>query len=79
MKYQDIINRSGRQRAAPATHPYIAEVVIDPADRHRFVSLNQNHPETVIIDEDQSAPNRWTIMVACASESVKDRLESAWY
>lgn len=62
----------------PTTHPYLATLTIDPADWHRFEQMAEDRPEMKIRNTDKSGPDRWTVHVACASETVRDLLEAAW-
>jgi hypothetical protein len=66
------------QRRPPASHPYLAEIVIDPADHYRFCQLADDRPEIRIIDQDLTRPDTWTMVVACASRETRRRLEEAW-
>lgn len=60
------------------THPYIAKLVMDPADWHDFECRFQDRPEVKVRRLDDSEPDQWTAWVACASEEVKALLEKFW-
>ena len=67
-----------RPIAAPTTHPHIAEIGIDPADLRRLQRMAEDAREVRILDVDDSAADRWTVRVACASERVRGLVEDAW-
>jgi len=60
------------------THPYVATIVMDPADWARFQHTFEDAPEVQQLAVDQSRPDKWTVYAACASRSVRDALESNW-
>jgi len=60
------------------THPYIATIIMDPATWSRFEAVFEDRPEVRIRKVDSRTPDAWTIYVACASEEVRDLLESGW-
>jgi hypothetical protein len=60
------------------THPYIAKLIMDPADWHGFEARFQDRPEVKIRFLDDSEPGQWTVWVACASAEVKDLLQRHW-
>ena len=60
------------------THPYIATIIMDPAMWSRFEATFEDRPEVKIRRVDDQTPDAWTVYVACASEAVKDLLESNW-
>ena len=60
------------------THPYVATIVMDPATWSRFEANFEDRPEVKIRQLDSSQPDQWTVYVACASERVRDLLESGW-
>ena len=63
----------------PKTHPHLAKLVIDPADRHEFERQFEDRPEEVKIRKlGTSEPDQWTVWVGCASEMVKHLLEENW-
>lgn len=69
---------SRRHGPIPATHPYVIEIELDPADYGRFCRLAEDAPELRILDTDQSLPDAWTVRVACASTETASRLQDAW-
>lgn len=62
----------------PPTHPYLAEITLDPADYYPFSCLTEDAPELRVLDVDKSQPDIWTVFVACASAEAASRLKSAW-
>ena len=69
---------STRLGKIPSTHPYVAEITLDPADYYRFSCLTDDAPELRVLDVDKSQPDIWTVFVACASAETASRLKSAW-
>ncbi len=70
-------NRIGASEA-PETHPYVAEIALDPAEWTRFRNLVENAPEVVLLACDDRKPNLWVVRAGCASREVRRRLEDAW-
>jgi hypothetical protein len=60
------------------THPYLAALVMDPADWWRFERDFEDRPEVKIMKIDRRTPDHWTVYVGCASQRVQDLLESNW-
>jgi hypothetical protein len=60
------------------SHPYLAVVVIDPADLWRLEQVFEDRPEARIRKVDQGTPDTWTIYIACASQRVCDLIEGNW-
>ena len=60
------------------THPYIATLTMDPVLWHSFETNFQYRPEVKIRRVDRHEPDIWTVYVACASEAVRELLESNW-
>ena len=60
------------------THPYLATVVIDPARWHDFERTFEDRPEVRVLKLDHQTPDTWAVHVACASDDVRDLLESNW-
>ena len=73
MRYHEIISRP----AAPDSHPYTADISLDPADFSAFERLMQERPEVRLLAR-VDRPDAWTVHVACASEAVRQRLHGAW-
>lgn len=59
------------------THPYIAEIVIDPVQWCRLEANFEDRPEVKIRKVDDQTPDTWKVYVACASVAVKDLLEES--
>jgi hypothetical protein len=60
------------------THPYVATIIMDPAMWSRFEWTFDDRPEVKILMVDRQVPEPWTVYVACASDDVRDLLESNW-
>jgi hypothetical protein len=60
------------------SHPYIATLVMDPADLWRFERVFEDEPQVKIMKVDHQQPDNWTVYVACASQRVCDLIESNW-
>ena len=60
------------------THPHLATIVMDPARWHEFERMFEDRPEVKIRKLDHTTADAWTVYVACASETVRDLLESNW-
>jgi hypothetical protein len=73
MRYCEIAARV----AAPDTHPYVADISIDPSDFHEFEGVMENRPEVRLLCR-IDRPGAWVVHVACASEAVRCRLLDAW-
>jgi hypothetical protein len=65
-------------RSHEFTHPYIAQIEIDPADFAKFERFTQGAREVHLIRCDDSKPDLWTLHVGCASEKVRQKLEEGW-
>jgi hypothetical protein len=78
MKYHDITADVSNRFQVPPSHPYLAEIVIDPADWFRFEQLDGGNPATRILGCDEPRDGRMTIYVACASDAARTRLENGW-
>ena len=73
MRYHDITPIQ-----SSTTHPHIAEIVMDPAKWSKFERAFEGRPEVNILRVDRQVPDAWIVYVACASEDVRDLLESNW-
>jgi len=62
----------------PASHPYLAEVVLDPADWCRFQSLFADEPAVRLLGYDDPADGHMIVYTACASRETRRRLEDGW-
>jgi hypothetical protein len=73
MRYCEIAARV----AAPDTHPYVADITIDPAEFSTFERLMQDRPEVRMLAR-IDGPDVWVVHAACASAPVRERLQDAW-
>jgi hypothetical protein len=73
MRYCEIASRP----AAPESHPYVADITIDPAEFSTFERLMQGRREVRLLCR-VDRPGAWVIHVACASEAVCRHLLDAW-
>jgi hypothetical protein len=60
------------------THPFVATILMDPAQLYGFEQAFEDRREVKILKVDDSTPSCWTVYAACASEEVQDLLESNW-
>jgi hypothetical protein len=65
-----------RPHFCPSYH--LATIVMDPARWYDFERTFEDRPEVRIVKLDHSTPDMWTVYVACASDEVRDLLESNW-
>lgn len=63
---------------APASHPYLATILLDPADVGKFERLSEDQPAVRILGIDRSTPDQWRVFAACATRATQDLLESSW-
>ena len=61
----------------PTTHPYIAEITIDPGAMQTFERLTQDRDEVRLLRRDNGADGR-TLQVACASYEVARQMVDGW-
>lgn len=66
--------------AAPATHPYLLHLHLDPADVHELRRRLDDDEDSAarVLRVDRSNSDVWIVTVACASERVRGMLDSAW-
>ena len=74
MRFHDIDPAAG----APASHPYVAVIEIDPVDYHQFTRLIEDAPELRLLRRIDDQADLWTLHVACASERVREGIEDGW-
>jgi hypothetical protein len=74
MKYREITPDRFR---LPASHPILATLTINPADWFKFQRLNADSPVTHIVGHD-ILDGTMTVLIACASDEVRQRLEDGW-
>lgn len=75
---QDAEPKARRRIRLPASHPFLAEIEIDPADWYRFNNLNNDTPATKIVTYDDPQDGLMLVYVACSSEEVRRRLTKGW-
>ena len=51
---------------------------MDPARWYDFERTFEDRPEVKIVKLDHQTPDAWTVYVACASDAVRDLLETNW-
>ena len=73
MRYREI----QRRPAAPDTHPFTADIAIAPTEFSAFERLMLDRPEVRLLCR-IDRPDAWVVHVACASETVRERLHGAW-
>lgn len=62
----------------PKSHPYIARIIIDPADLGRLKRWTEDDPALNFIGVDTSEPDQWPVEIGCASQRVRDAVEDRW-
>lgn len=67
-----------RQITAPAKHPHVATVTVDPADLRDLERMVDDARELRLLDVDDSTADSWTVRVGCASERVREQFEDRW-
>ena len=67
-----------KQIIAPKSHPYVAELRIDPAQLRELEQFANDRPELRHIHTDDSQPDIFVVYVGCASAETKIRLEDGW-
>ena len=75
MKYRDISTDRFR---LPSSHPYLAEIVIDPVNWHDLQRFDADDLTIHIVGHDAPLDGQMTVYVACASLAVRDRLQDGW-
>jgi hypothetical protein len=73
MRYAEIT----RTYVGTPTHPYVATIFLHPVEAGRFERMAYDEPSVIALAVDRSAAEVWTVYAACASEEVRQRLESA--
>ena len=58
--------------------PYTVTLSIDPADWRRVERMIEDRPELRLVHLDDARADRWTIIVGCASDRVRDAVEDGW-
>jgi hypothetical protein len=66
------------QIKAPASHPYVANLTIDPVEWHKLERMIENSRALRLLDLDDRSADHWTVRIGCASERVRDGLEDGW-
>lgn len=64
--------------APPASHPHIATITIDPADWHRLERMIEDARELRLVRLDDDQPDRWVVVIGCASERVREMIQDGW-
>jgi len=62
----------------PRSHPYVAELRIDPVQLRDLERFADDRQELRHIHTDDSQPNTYVVYVGCASPETKIRLEDGW-
>jgi hypothetical protein len=78
MRYRDIIADVGDRFQLPSSHPYLAEIVIDPVNWHDLQRLDANDLTIHIVCHDAPRDGQMNVYVGCASAAIRDRLEDGW-
>jgi hypothetical protein len=73
MRYSEIRARP----AAPDSHPFTADITIDPAEFDNFERRIWNRHDVMLLCR-IDRPDTWVVHVACTSEAVHRDLLHAW-
>ncbi len=73
MRYSEIRARP----AAPDSHPFTADITIDPAEFDNFERRIWNRHDVMLLCR-IDRPDTWVVHVACTSETVHRDLLHAW-
>jgi hypothetical protein len=76
MRYAEIADIEANRFRLPSSHPVLAEITIDPADRDRLQQLCIGNTTTRILGHDAPQAGEMVAYVACVSLAVRDRLEN---
>jgi hypothetical protein len=77
MRYREVA-QSGLEYRNPPSHPFIIDMHIKPEDWHRFDRLTADAPEVNVLGRRGVEDGHLVVRVACATETVRDRLREAW-
>ena len=78
MKYRDITADVSNRFQLPSSHPYLAELVIDPVNWGDLQRLDTDDLTIRIVGYDSPCHGWMRVFVACASDEVRNRLEDGW-
>ena len=76
MRYHDITDTDDLQ--LPQSHPFLAELDLDPAAWHDFHQLFADDPGTRFLGHGTPRNGLMTVFIACASREVRTRLVDGW-
>ena len=77
MRYRDITVDDGRFQL-PRSHPFLAELHLDPSVWDDFQRLLADDPDSRILNYGTSQSGLMKVLIACASREVRTRLEDGW-
>lgn len=75
MRYRDV---TSGDRPLPPSHPHLATLTIDPVHWHDLEQFDDDSPAIRILGHDAPQDGLMRVYVACASRSVRNRLEDGW-
>ena len=67
-----------RIETIPASHPYVTEITIDPADLRQIERMVEGARELRLLGVDDTTADYWTVRVGCASKRVREMFEDRW-
>ena len=67
-----------REITAPASHPHVLEVLIDPVDLRRIQHIVDEDRTLRLLDVADAEPDQWVVRLGCASKQVRQRFLSRW-
>ena len=78
MRYHDITDDVSNRFQLTSSHPYLAEITIDPVNWHDLQRLDADDLTIHIVGHDAPRDGQMHVYVGCASAAVRDRLEDGW-
>jgi hypothetical protein len=78
MGYRDITAYASNRFQLPASHPFLAEVVIDPLNWRLAQWVAADDPALCIVGHDRPRAGQMVVHVACTSDEVRRSVMDDW-
>jgi hypothetical protein len=62
----------------PASHPFPAEITIDPIDLNNLCRFAERSAEINVVGHDEPTNNKVTVCVTCVTDEVRQILLHSW-
>jgi hypothetical protein len=62
----------------PASHPFPAEITIDPIDLNNLCRFAERSVEVNVVGHDEPIGNKVTVYAACNTDEVRQILLDSW-